>query len=101
MAAGGAWQVFFQLDGATGQISPEGTSTRIVTLSVFGQPFARGNSRNVYWALVDGARFVGKRYMGYEAADSVRLVEHVGVVAHALTSASPPPLLPFSVSSGA
>lgn len=44
---------------------------------MFGQPFARGSYRNVYWAVVDGEQHVVKRYIGQTSPVPVHVVEQV------------------------
>lgn len=70
-------QVFVQLDSATGKLNSDKSTKHEVTLHVFGQPFARGSYRNVYWAVVDGVKHVAKRYMGQTSAVSLHVVEQV------------------------
>lgn len=70
-------QVFLQLDCATGELDADQTTTQEVTLHMFGQPFARGSYRNVYWAVADGEQHVVKRYIGQTSPVPVHVVEQV------------------------
>ena len=80
--------MFFQLDGATGKLSSDEPITQEVTLHVFGQPFARGGYRNVYWAVVEGEKYVAKRYIGQTSTTSMGVVEQVRSAGEFLKSPS-------------
>lgn len=65
------------MDGPTGKLDRDPSTVQEVTLRVSGKPFARGGNRNVYWAAVDGARYVAKRYMGQIGAAPKNVIEQV------------------------
>lgn len=55
-------QFYFTL--RNGRPAVDSNSGQRISLRVFRDAFARGSSRIVHWALLDGQRFVVKKYMG-------------------------------------
>lgn len=47
-----------------GRPAVDNNSRQCISLRIFRDAFARGSSRIVHWALLDGQRFVVKKYMG-------------------------------------
>lgn len=55
-------QFYFTL--RNGRPAVDNNSRQCISLRIFRDAFARGSSRIVHWALLDGQRFVVKKYMG-------------------------------------
>lgn len=58
----------------------DSNSGQRISLRIFRDAFARGSSRIVHWALLDGQRFVVKKYMGISQDSLLHVMEQVRTI---------------------